>query len=421
MMPIRIVMRKFIVFFGVCVLIWGCDKITPSFQCKDRIACVDIPTDDPIKIGVLQALSGKVAPLGHEQLRGMELALDDIQGQIWGHAIDLQIEDTGCTSEGGANSVLKMIADPQVVAIFGTTCSGAAKTASRAMSQAGLTMISGNNSAPFLTAMNKQKAPDWNEGYFRAARNEEHAGRAAAIFAFDNLKVTRAATINDGDIYSCGLTQGFIKEFEKRGGKIVLDTAIARGENQMGPVLTAVKNVDAQLLFFPLFQPEGNQIVRQARAMNSLDSLILMGDGALVESSFIADIQDLGKGMFFVGPPRPSGPASEDLARRYKAKYHEPPATSYYLYGFDAAKLLFKAITAAAETERDGSLHIGRQALRDALYQIRNVEGVTGKLNCNEFGDCSVPEFTVLKLDDPGAGFEGLQSNVMARYTFNSD
>ena len=64
----------------------------------------------------------------------------------------------------------------------------------------------------------------------------------------------------------------------------------------------------------------------------------------------------------------------------------------------------------------DGSLHMGRQALREALYNSRAFKGVTGQLSCDEFGDCARPIFNVLRLDDPAAGVEGLQANVMYTY-----
>jgi branched-chain amino acid transport system substrate-binding protein len=62
-------------------------------------------------------------------------------------------------------------------------------------------------------------------------------------------------------------------------------------------------------------------------------------------------------------------------------------------------------------------LHLGRQALRDALYTTVNFQGLTGHLTCDKFGDCGVPRFKVVRLDDPAAGFEGLAANVIYSYT----
>jgi branched-chain amino acid transport system substrate-binding protein len=57
--------------------------------------------------------------------------------------------------------------------------------------------------------------------------------------------------------------------------------------------------------------------------------------------------------------------------------------------------MLLAAIEEVAVQDEDGTLHIGRKALRDALYLTSDFEGVTGMLNCNEFGDCADPEIAV--------------------------
>lgn len=394
----------------------ACQKQPPPFECTDSIGCVHVKAEAPLKLGVLQALSGKIAPLGQEQLRGFGLAIDKRQGKILGHTISLQTEDTGCTAEGGANAALKLIADPETVAIFGTTCSGAAATAAKAMSDAGLTMVSGNNSAPFLTAIAGERAPNWQAGYFRTASNEEVSGKAAALYAWQELGIRKAATINDGDIYTRGLTDGFAQAFGKLGGRIVLATSVDKGDSQMQPVLEAVLNAKAELLFFPLFQPEGNHILLSARKMKEFSEVVLMSDGALIESSFLTAVGEAARGMYFVGPVSPSGAAVDALATVYRQKYNTLPASSYYLSAYDAANLLFTAIERVAVQASDGTHHIGRKALRDAFYGIRDFDGVTGRLSCDGFGDCALPAFNVLRLSDPAAGLAGLQSNVMFRY-----
>lgn len=406
---------------GWMLAVGSCAREPAPFKCADVPGCVNIEPHEAIPIGVLQALSGKVAPLGVEQVRGTELAIDKRHGTLLGHPIVLQIEDTGCTPEGGANAALKLIADPQTVAIVGTTCSGAAATASEAMSRAGLTMISGNNSAPFLTAIGGKRAPNWQAGYFRTASNEENSGKTAAMFAFEKLGIRKAATINDGDIYTRGLTDGFANQFQHLGGEIVLSTAVAKGERVMGPVLTAVRRSGAQLVFFPLFQPEGNFMVLQARKTPGFEQIVLMSDGSLIESSFIEDVGDAGKGMYFVGPFHPSGPAVDDLVSAYRSKYNTAPSADYFLSAYDAANLLMNAIESVAVQSPDGSLHIGRQALRDALYAVRNVQGITGNLSCNEFGDCAEAAFNVLRLDHPEKGLGGLLANIQFAYRFEDN
>ncbi len=404
-------------FFAIIIctaLIPACNRHdNPPFECQDPLGCVDIASDEPLRLGVLQALSGPVAPLGISQIRGLELALEKRGNMVAGKKVSLHIEDTNCTSEGGANAALKIIADPQTVAIFGSTCSGAASTASQAMSASGLTMISGNNSAPFLTSTGGKTAPNWQPGYFRTASNEEDAGKTAAEYTYRLLGIRKAATLNDDDIYTRGLTDSFQKAFEEMGGKLVLSTAVNKGDTEMGPVLQAVANSGAELLFFPLFEEEGKHILFQARDMSDMKNILLMSDGALIQQSFLDVVGNLALGMYFVGPSRPAGPAVDALELAYEAKYNEKPVVSYYITAYDAAEILLLAIDKTAIHDATGTVHIGRQALRDSMYATQGYQGISGILSCNSFGDCGQRAFDVLRLDDSALGLKGLESNII--------
>lgn len=417
MAPNKAVARFFSIFTMLTMLMIGaCREATEvAFECPDDIGCVTIVKGDSIQIGVLQALTGEAKTLGGEQVRGMELAVDARQGKLLNRRITLNQEDSGCSSEGGSNAALKIVSNPQTVAVIGATCSTASASASKIVVQAGMAMISGNSSASYLTSIGGQRAPEWRKGFFRTAHNEENAGKAAALYAFEKLKARKAAAVNDGDIYTRGLTQGFEAQFQKLGGEMVLSTTVNKGDEDMAPFVDAVKYLQAEILFFPLFPPEGKRILMQARNTPGLENIILMGGGALIQSAFIRDVK--AKGMYFVGPAKPQTKASLGLEQKYQAKYNRGPLTSYYLYAFDAAALLFHAIEKCAVTGPDGALHIGRQALRTTLYSTRNLGGVTGVLNCNEFGDCATPKFNLLRLDHPSKGLTALEANVVYTYS----
>lgn len=125
-----------------------------------------------------------------------------------------------------------------------------------------------------------------------------------------------------------------------------------------------------------------------------------------------------GKGMYVVGAvPPPESPVDAELVSEYKTQYGESPPTGNYGYAYDAANVLLQAIETVAVQENDGTLHIGRQALRDALYATNGFEGITGRLTCDEFGDCGIPRVNIVQLDDPDAGLEGLKANVIYTYT----
>ena len=63
--------------------------------------------------------------------------------------------------------------------------------------------------------------------------------------------------------------------------------------------------------------------------------------------------------------------------------------------------MIFAAIERAAVQLDDGTLLVGRQALLDALFATRNLEGVTGDLSCTPNGDCGNPSTAIYEIVSP--------------------
>jgi len=410
--------KLLVLLLFVALLLAGCGPATPSFECADAIGCVEIAPDEPIKIGVIQNLSGE-GPPGLFMVHCVELAADDRNGQLLGHPLELVTADGKCSGEGGTTAALKITADPQIVGIVGPSCSGEAVSAIEVVSEAGLVMISGSSTAPSLTSVGGEQGSDWQPGFLRTAQNDALAGRAAAIFAFQELGKRRAATINVGDAYTRGLTDTFHQAFAELGGQIVLDAAINQGDTDMRPVLNAVAASGAELLFFPVYEPEGNYLILQAAEMEPFAQITLMSAEGLYFDTFIAAVGQAGVGVLLAVPTFAQSAEYSAFLSRYEARYQEPPLSIYDATTYDAANLLLSAIEAIAIQGKEGMLHIGRQALRDALYATAGFQGLTGSLSCDQYGDCGVARFNVLRLDDPLAGLEGLVANVV--YTYSPD
>ena len=400
------------------VLLVGCRPVATPFECTDAIGCVKVAPGEPIKIGVLQALTGELAPQGLELSNCVRLAVDDRDSVLLGHPLELYSADSQCSREGGTTAALKIAADPQILGIVGPSCSGAAASAMVVVADAGLVMISGSSSSLSLTSVGGEPGPDWQPGFLRTAQNDAVVGRAAATFAFQVLGVTKTATINDGDPYTRGLTDTFAQGFAELGGDVALATAVNKGDTDMRPVLNAVVASGAELLFLPVFRPEGDYIVLQADAVEGMEGITLMSAEGVYFDTFVEAIGEAGVGMHFIAPVMPEGPAYDAFISRYEAQFNERPTkTPYHAHVYDAANLLLDAVEAVAVQDSDGTLHIGRQALRDALYATSGKQGLTGSLTCDEYGDCGVARFEVVRLDDPAAGFEGLVTNVVYTYS----
>ncbi len=246
--------RISIVVMGLAVVfLTACQQTKPAFKCTDKIGCVTIKPGEPVKLGVLEWAEYD----GEEQTNSINLALGKWDNKFLGHPIVTLQEDEQCSAEGGTNAALKVVADPQLVAILGTSCSSAATTASRIMSENNLVMISGNNSSPALTSVNgQQPGPDWHTGYFRTEFNDVLTAKTAAAFVFQKLAIKQVATIDDGTAYPKGVVEAFGTFFKELGGEIVLNSSVNKEDTNFEPVLKSVELSGAKLLFFVLNQPQ---------------------------------------------------------------------------------------------------------------------------------------------------------------------
>jgi branched-chain amino acid transport system substrate-binding protein len=367
----------------------------PSFECEDSLGCVSYAEGEPIRIASALVISGPNTDLGTDSQYGVEIAID-FKGEIMGHSIELQAEDDGCNAEGGQTAGQKIVADPTIVAVVGTSCSGAGVPMAEVISEAGYAMVSPSNTAPSLT----DPAQAWKPGYLRTAHNDKVQGRAMAEFALNELGVTTAAAIHDGDPYTEGLARVFADSFEELGGTITTFTAVNKGDTDMKPVLNAIAVDAPEFLYYPVFTAEGGFLTKQAKEVAGLENTILSAADGMISSAAIEAVGDAGEGMYFSGPDLSfSGDVYDRFISTYVEKYGAEPISVFHAHAFDAANMIFACIEEVG-VDDGGTLHIGRQALRDCLYSTSGFAGITGNLTCNEYGDCADPKISVSQLQN---------------------
>ena len=387
----------------VSLALAACQPAAPTaapFTCTDAIGCVDIAPGAPIHIAWGLTVSGATATLGEDSKGAIEIAVEDRGGKLLDHPIELTGEDTLCNAEGGQAAGTKLAADPTIVGVVGTNCSSEARAAMPLISQAGMVMISPSNTNPDLTDPNH---PDHYPGYLRTAHNDLFQGRVAAEFAFNELKVKTAATIHDGSPYAESLQKVFADVFKELGGTVTTQEAVNVGDTDMKPVLTKIATGKPEIIYFPIFEPEGDLMAAQAKQVAGLETTILMGAAGLFADTFPEGTGSAAAGMYLSGPyvdPAP-GSAYAQFLDKWKTKFGGVPPSGFHAHAYDATNILLAAIEKAAVKDADGTVHIGRQALRDAMYATKDFNGLTGKLTCDANGDCATGEaLGVFKLSE---------------------
>ena len=369
------------------MLLTACGPAASTYTCTDKIGCVTIAPTDPIHIAYLLVVAGPNAALGTDSRNGVEIAIADAGGKILGHTIKFDGEDGGCSADGGQAAGTKLAADPTIIAVIGTSCSSEARAAEPLLSAAGFVTISSSNTAIDLTLAGN---PNQYPGYFRTAHNDKVQGAAAADFAFNFLHVTKVATIHDGSLYADQLQQNFAENFKKLGGTITLQTSVTVGQTDMSSVLASVASGSPELVYLPIFLPEGAFLIDQAKTTPGLENTKLMGADGLYSPDVMNTAGAAVEG-FMVSSPLVQGAAYDAFVAKYVAKFGEQPINIFHAHAYDAFNIVMAAIQKVAVQDADGTLHIPRQGLRDAMYATKDFQGLTGVLTCGPTGDCANP------------------------------
>jgi branched-chain amino acid transport system substrate-binding protein len=395
----------------------GIDCATVEF------GCVEVGADEAINLGAAQVISGADATLGQDQVNALELAIDHLDGKfdqtdgtLLDHPVNLTTEDELCSAEGGQTAGQALAADDSIVAVIGTSCSSAALgVADTILGDKGILLISGSNTSPALTDPSLH-----NPFYARTAHNDRIQGAIVAEFALDGeqLGAKTAATIADESPYTQGLVGAFEANFEAGGGTLTGSEQVDSEDTDFKPVLTSLAAQKPDVLYFPIFVAACTLIIKQAAEIMP-DTTLIVSDGCL-SSDTLKNAGKAADGVWASSPDLSAFQTNEfysgEFIPAYKEAFGSDPLSVFHAHAYDAANVVFEAIEKVAIDNGDGSLSIPRQALRDAVFDTKDYQGVTGTITCLPTGDCAT-DVTIGMFLGPGWPVEGGKGDTTAKYT----
>jgi branched-chain amino acid transport system substrate-binding protein len=388
----------------IAVLAFSACGTAGSTAPSDPLGVVTVPAGEKIHIAFWGVLSGADASLGQDALYGAQIAVDDKGGKLLDHDINLTTEDALCTVDGGAAAAAKMAADNTIVGLVGGSCSDEAVGGMQALTNAGLTTISPSQTRPSLTTADR--GPEY-AGYLRTAHSDAFQGKAVAEYVFNELKLTKAATIHDGSAYAEALQQVFADEFTALGGEIVVQEAVSKGQTDMKPVLTKVAAASPEVIYDPVFVAEGGFLWAQHAEVPGLEDVVMIGSDGMFTSDFIKAAGPAAEGGYLSSPNFSAFQAGyADFVTKYEAKAGKKPISAFHAHAYDATNILFAAIEKVAVKAGDGTLYIPKKALRDAIFATKDHQGITGVLSCSATGDCGAPLIAMYQITSRETGGE---------------
>jgi branched-chain amino acid transport system substrate-binding protein len=373
----------------ISVILSSCGGGVTNFTCTDPLGCVAIGSNESIKIATLLTMSGPDQVYGIDAVRGVEIAITD-NGNLLGHGIELVKEDDQCDATAGEQAAQRLAADKQIVGVIGATCSNASQPAAKILTEAGMVLISPSSTAPSLTDPASHQT-----GFLRVIYNDKAQGKAVAQFAFTILGLQRMLTIHDGTPYPKELQQAACDSLRQLGGECVLQMDLSQTPDLMA-ALQAAAAENPDVIYYPLYTEDGVAVTKAIFQVGLANAALLSSDG-LLSTDFIQKAGPNTQGMYLSGPAEVA--ESEAFTQKYKARYGEGFIAAYHLQAYDASKMLFYGLQQSAVVVGD-KLYIQRQRLRDALYKIHNMQGLSTVVNCSSNGDCAQPNIEIFQVVD---------------------
>ena len=200
-----------------------------------------------LRIGVLATLEGSLTPLGQEALRGVRLALSEVNGTVAGRKVVLFTAPTNATPDSAINGSRRLIEQDKVEIVIGPVSgSEGLAVVQFAKSSPNITFVNGTAAAAEMT----YKEPASNFFRFNADGVMWQAG--LGTYAYNDMKYRRVASIVSDYTFGWAQLKGFSMEFCRSGGKITERLWTPLGTTDFSSLIARIpKGVDALYVMLP--------------------------------------------------------------------------------------------------------------------------------------------------------------------------
>lgn len=317
---------------------------------------------EPIRIGLIQPLTGSVAYNGTTDVNGAKLAVQqrNAAGGVLGRQVELVVEDGQCQPAASVNAAEKLIQQNKVVALAGAFCSSATAAVMPIAANNHISFITGVSSAADLTERG-------NKWFFRATETDALLAQAFAHILHDQLKLRNVAYIGVNDDWGRGSVQGFQKEMAALGGKVAMTEYFEHGTTDFTTLLTRLRSSGADGAFVAAETQDGASLVTQAAEFGV--DMKIFGVGSWATADFMKLAGPAAEGIHAAVPyaATMTTPKNATFVQAYNQAYKEMPG-KYGAAGYNSLNILMDAIQRAGGTDTDAI----RAALEKTDYEGPN-------------------------------------------------
>ncbi|MBV9076299.1 MAG: branched-chain amino acid ABC transporter substrate-binding protein [Methylobacteriaceae bacterium] len=336
-----------------------------------------------VTVALAGPITGPVAPVGDQMRKGAELAVEMINaagGVLGGRKLKLVVEDDACDPKQ-AVSVANRIVTAGIKFVAGHACSGATIPASSVYGDAGVLMMSPAASNPTLTDGAAKNG--WTT-IMRLYGRDDAQGAWIGPWLAKRYAGKRIVILHDKSPYGQGLATEVRKAMNAAGLREVAFDGINAGEKDFSALVSKLKSLNPDLVYFGGYHTEAGLMIRQANAAG-FNIRLMTGDG-INTPEFWTIAGPGAEGTMFTFPvdPRELDDAKAAMAR-YRAAGVDPEGFTLYTYA---------VIQAFAEgMRRTGSTDPAKIA--EALRGPDPIATVVGPVRFDQKGDILDPRYEI--------------------------
>ena len=305
----------------------------------------------PIKIGIIQGLSGPYEVYGKAEVTGFKMGLEwATQGtnKILGRDVQLVVEDTQLKPGQAKMLLTKLYSDDKVDIAVGPTSSAVALACLPVAAEFKKILLVEPAVADSITGSN------WNRYIFRTGRNSSQDAISNAVAIAK--KGVSIATIAQDYAFGRDGVAAYKRTAEKNGAKVVYeeytDPKATDFTAAIQKIIAALKDLPEPKYVFVIWAGKGGPIPQLlSSGLDKYGIQITSGGNVLAVLKMMKPLKGM-IGATYYYYENPKNPVNDWFVKEHLKRYNEPP-DFFTCGGFAAASAIVSGMTKAGSTDTE--------------------------------------------------------------------
>jgi branched-chain amino acid transport system substrate-binding protein len=314
----------------------------------------------PVKLGVINSMTGPEAPIGEDITNGIKLALEDLKKK----GIEVQVvweDDTG-KQQVGISAMEKLATRDEVAGVVGAYTSAVTEAVAKTAERYKTPLVNPVASKEEIT----------RHGYkwvFRVSATTRDYASVLLDMATTLGTPKTIAILNENTDFGTSGARSAKEIAEKKGLKVVFNESYSKGSPDYRSTLANMKSNSPDLVFMVSYVADAILLMRQARELG-LTPQAFLGAGAGFANEQFAKESNISHGVFSSTQwtPAVKWPGAKEFAQVYAKRYGKP--ASYHA----ATAYTAMSILAEVASKENGDREKIRQALETGSWNTLDGE-----------------------------------------------